>query len=139
VATTPPIAGVAQPRSTRVAVAALAPQPLPVAQTRSAPPRSTGSGASVALINPSLPDTLTRELVDPPMLSVHPLTIECARDLDTHGVVTVHVRVDRSGAASSVTTDSEHPELARCVAATVRQLTFAATNNGGTFQRTFVL
>lgn len=95
--------------------------------------------ASVSLINPSLSDTLTRELIDQPMLTVKPLTLECARDLETHGVVTVHVRVERSGATMSVTTDSEHPELARCVAAAVRQLTFAATNNGGTFQRTFVL
>ena len=73
------------------------------------------------------------------MSSIRPLTLECAHDLDTHGVVTVHVHVDSAGKTSFVTTDSEHPELARCVAAAVRQLVFAATNTGATFQRTFVL
>ena len=125
-----------QARPVRVEIATASPPPAQVTTRRVAP---SSAVAAASLMNPSLPDTLTRELIEPSMLTVRPLTMECARDLETHGVVTVHVRVDRSGATSSVTTDSEHPELARCVAAAVRQLVFAATNTGGTFQRTFVL
>jgi len=85
------------------------------------------------------PEALDRAAISNAMATVRSRVLACGDRSPAKGMVTVHVAVAGNGTVSSVSVESApSTELGTCVAAAVRQASFAHTQRGGSFSYPFV-
>ncbi|MEO8549120.1 MAG: hypothetical protein ABI678_04085, partial [Kofleriaceae bacterium] len=118
------------PRKAAVAIAARVPAPVHVSPVRS---------SSRALLDPSMPEALTQDMIATSLADAQPALHACAQGLDPHVVVGIYVAIAPSGEVASITTETARPALRRCVTAAIREIPFAATSAGGFFHRDLAL
>ncbi len=85
-----------------------------------------------------LADTLDKVMVREAMDNVKPRVIACGERNPAKGIVKLSVAVGGNGSVKSVSVvDSPLPALGDCVAAAVKEATFAKTAKGGSFNYPF--
>jgi len=100
-----------------------------------APVRASDHG----LLDPSLPDALTFDMVATSLTDAQAAVRACAHDLEEHGTVGIYAAIAPTGEVASISAQTPNVALGQCVAAAIRDTPFPSTISGGFFHRTFYL
>jgi serine/threonine-protein kinase len=100
---------------------------------------SVARGVDRALLDPSLPDALTLEMIATALADAQPAIEVCVKHLAEHGTVGLYVAISPTGEVASITAQTPHTALGKCVADAIRDTPFTATSTGGFFHRDLAL